>query len=35
MGSGTVAKVCQDMKRNFIGLEINKKFIKLAEKRLK
>jgi modification methylase len=35
MGSGTVAKVCQEMKRNFIGLEINKKFIKLAEKRLK
>jgi modification methylase len=35
MGSGTVAKVCRDMKRNFIGLEINKKFIKLAEKRLK
>jgi modification methylase len=35
MGSGTVAKVSQDMKRNFIGLEINKKFIKLAEKRLK
>jgi len=35
MGSGTVAKVCQDMKRNFIGLEINKNFIKLAEKRLK
>ena len=35
MGSGTVAKVCQEMKRNFIGLEINKKFIKIAEKRLK
>ena len=35
MGSGTVAKVCQKMNRNYIGFESDKEFSKLARKRLK
>jgi len=35
MGSGTVAKVCKKMKRNYLGFEIDKKFVDLAKKNLK
>jgi len=35
MGSGTVAKVCQRMNRDFIGFEKDKEFSKLARQRLK
>lgn len=35
MGSGTVAKVCQKMNRDYIGFESDKEFSKLARKRLK
>jgi DNA modification methylase len=34
MGSGTTALVCKKLGRNFIGLEINKEYCKLAEKRI-
>lgn len=34
MGSGTVAKMCIIEKRNYIGSEINKKYCKIAEKRI-
>jgi site-specific DNA-methyltransferase (adenine-specific) len=35
MGSGTTALVAKKFDRNYIGIELNKKYIKLAEKRLK
>jgi site-specific DNA-methyltransferase (adenine-specific) len=35
MGSGTVAKVCQRMGRDFIGFEKDKEYSKLARQRLK
>jgi site-specific DNA-methyltransferase (adenine-specific) len=35
MGSGTTALVCKRLKRNFIGLEINREYLKTAERRLK
>jgi DNA modification methylase len=34
MGSGTTAVVARKLNRNFIGIELNPKYIKLAEKRL-
>jgi len=34
MGSGTVAKVARYLGRNFVGIELNGEYIKLAEKRL-
>ena len=34
MGSGTVAKVSKKMKRNFIGFEIEPKFVQLSKKNL-
>ena len=34
MGSGTVALVCKRMRRNYLGFEINKSYIQMAEKRL-
>ena len=34
MGSGTVAKVSKRMKRNFIGFEIEPKFVQLSKKNL-
>ena len=34
MGSGTTAIVCKQLGRNFIGFEINPKYIKIANKRL-
>jgi len=33
IGSGTTAKVAQEMKRDFIGIELNGKYIPLIEKR--
>ena len=34
MGSGTVAEVCVKMKRNYIGFEINPKYIEMMNERL-
>ncbi len=34
MGSGTVAKISKKMKRNFIGFEIEKKYVDLANRNL-
>jgi DNA modification methylase len=35
MGSGTTALACKELNRNFIGIEINKEYIDISEKRLK
>lgn len=35
MGSGTTAKACQDLNRNYIGSEISKEYCEIAEERLK
>lgn len=35
MGSGTTAKACKDLRRNYIGSEISKEYCEIAEKRLK
>ena len=35
MGSGTTAKACQGLNRNYIGSEISKEYCDIAEKRLK
>jgi len=35
MGSGTTAVVCNALGRNFIGFELNKKYVKMANHRLK
>jgi len=35
MGSGTTALVCKRLERKFIGFEINKDYVELAERRLK
>lgn len=35
MGSGTTAKACQDLNRNYICSEISKEYCEIAEKRLK
>lgn len=34
MGSGTTARACKDLGRNFIGFEINTKYCEIANKRL-
>ena len=34
-GSGTICKAAQDLKRNFIGIEISPEYCKIAEQRLK
>ena len=34
-GSGTVGKVCQDLHRSFLGIEIHPEYVELAEKRIK
>ena len=34
MGSGTTAVICKQLNRNFIGFEINPKYIEIANKRL-
>lgn len=35
MGSGTTARACKDLGRNFIGSEISKEYCDIAEQRLK
>lgn len=35
IGSGTTALVAKELKRNFIGIELNSKYVKLARQRLK
>uniref|UniRef100_A0A6M3Y5Q4 Putative methyltransferase n=1 Tax=viral metagenome TaxID=1070528 RepID=A0A6M3Y5Q4_9ZZZZ len=35
IGSGTTAVACQNLKRNFIGIEISKEYVKIAEERLR
>ncbi len=35
LGSGTTALVCQNLSRNFAGIEIEQKYIEMAENRLK
>jgi len=34
MGSGTVAKCCELLNRNYIGSEISKEYCKIAEERI-
>jgi len=34
MGSGTTAKVAKDLGRNYIGIELNPDYIKIANQRL-
>jgi len=34
LGSGTTVEACKEMRRNFIGIEINPDYCKIAEKRL-
>jgi len=34
LGSGTTTRVAKDLKRNFIGIEINPEYCKIAEERL-
>lgn len=34
MGSGTTGVACKELRRNFIGIEIDEKYFKIAEKRL-
>jgi DNA modification methylase len=34
MGAGTTAVVARKLERNFIGFELNEKYIKIADKRL-
>ena len=34
MGSGTTAKVCQELNRNFIGCDLNPKAIEITKARL-
>ena len=35
MGSGTTAVACKELGRRFMGVEINKQYINIANKRLK
>ena len=35
LGSGTTAVACQNLKRNFIGIEIDKKYCEIAKQRLR
>ncbi len=35
VGSGTTAVACLELERNFIGIEINKEYVEIANKRLK
>jgi len=34
MGSGTTGVVCKNLNRNFIGIELNPEYFKIAEKRI-
>jgi len=35
MGSGTTGVACQNLNRNFIGIEKDENYFKIAEERLK
>jgi len=35
LGSGTTARACKDLKRNFIGIEISPKYVEIARQRLR
>ena len=35
MGSGTTAAVAKRLGRNYVGIELNPKFIEMAERRIK
>jgi len=35
MGSGTTGIACKNLKRKFIGIELDKKYFKIAKKRIK
>jgi len=34
MGSGTTGVACKNLNRNFIGIELDKKYYKIAKKRI-
>ena len=34
MGSGTTGVACKNLKRNFVGIELDKKYFKIAEDRI-
>jgi len=34
MGSGTTARACKDLKRNFTGFELIKDYVEISEKRI-
>ena len=34
MGSGTTGKACKDLGRDFIGIELDEKYYKIAEERI-
>jgi site-specific DNA-methyltransferase (adenine-specific) len=34
MGSGTTGVACQNLNRNFIGIELDAEYLKIAEKRI-
>jgi site-specific DNA-methyltransferase (adenine-specific) len=35
LGTGTTAKAAKDLSRNYIGIEINPDYVKIAQDRLK
>lgn len=35
IGSGTTAKACQELNRNYIGSELSEEYCNIAEERLK
>jgi DNA modification methylase len=34
MGAGTTGLVCKKLNRNYVGIELNPKYIEIAEKRI-
>jgi site-specific DNA-methyltransferase (adenine-specific) len=35
LGSGTTAVACKNLDRNYIGIELNQEYVKIAEQRIK
>lgn len=35
LGSGTTARACKDLGRHYIGIELNEKYVKIADERLR